>query len=99
MDGQESENAMTEEEIQKNIEAAEEHHKQRRLTSDARAQIKKALIESALNEDLALSSSLEENLYTAQLECLRVGMQPPELNALFEHWTKLLYAGHFRRTG
>lgn len=88
---------MTEEE--KNIAIAKEQHDRRRKTSDARAELKLALINSTLNEDRALIAALEEKLYAAQLECLAAGVQPPELNGLFEHWTKLLYAGHFRRTG
>lgn len=86
-------------ETQKNIEAAKEQHERRRKTSDARAELKLALINSTLNEDRALIPFMEEKLYAAQLACLAAGVQPPELNGLFDHWTKLLYGGHFRRTG
>ncbi len=89
---------MTEEEIQKNIDAANEHQNQRRLTSDARAEFKKALLDYTLNAD-ENHVTLEQTLHDAQIKCLSLGMTPPELGGLVDHWTKLLYGGHFRRTG
>lgn len=66
-------------------------------TSEARKEFKLAYLKFQL-DDGELYVQLEGRVHHAYLACLVAGMSHEEISGLQQNWTKLLYAGHFRRT-